>query len=264
MGKPDHQDLPVHRAIIVATYLMMCAGFTLLLYPVETVAWLGQEDGLIENAGALGFLLAGVVFLLTVHRSSELRRQCGTNLFGSPLALLALGALCLICFGEEISWGQRLFHYPIPAWLADINRQGEWNLHNLALFHAKTAEGDEKSLWLRLINLDRLLALFQLTLCTLVPILTAYSTTLRAWGARIGIPIVPWWIAGLVIAHILITQVLYAIVAGQPGGRIDTLDEIKETGRAFIFLVVAVWAYSRTTATSSVSAGERTQDAVGS
>lgn len=262
MRNSDYQDIPVHRAIIVAIYLMMFAGFTLLLYPIETVAWLGKEDGPIENAGAISFLLAGAVFLMTAHRSSGLHRQCGPTHVGSSMALLALGTLCLICFGEEISWGQRLFHYPVPAWLVDINRQGEGNLHNLPWFHATTAEGDVKSFWLRLINMNRLLAFFQLTLCTLVPMLTAYSPTLCTWGTRIGLPIVPWSIAVLIPAHILITQTLYAIAAESPVvGR--TLDEFKETLRAFIFLAVAVWAYNQTTATPAVLEGEQPRVAVG-
>jgi len=262
MGKPDHQDIPVPRAIIIATYLILFVEITLLLFSVDTVVWLGQEDGLVENAGALSFLLAGAVFLVTAYRSSGFHRQYGINHNESPLALLALGALCLVCFGEEISWGQRLFDYSIPAWLADINRQGEWNLHNLAPFHAKTAEGAEKSFWGRLINMDRLLAFFQLTLCTLVPVFTAYSATLRTWGARIGLPIVPWWIAGLVPTHILVTQALYAVIGGDliVG---PTLDETKESLRAVIFLVVALWAYRQTTAAPSVSAGERLHVAVG-
>jgi hypothetical protein len=191
MGKPDHQDIPVPRAIIIATYLMLCAAFILLLCPIDTVAWLGLEDGPIENAGALSFLLAGAVFLVTAYRSSGLHRQYGTNHIESSLALLALGALCLVCFGEEISWGQRLFDYSVPAWLADINRQGEWNLHNLAWFHAQTAEGAEKSFWARLINMDRLLAFFQLTLCTLVPPIssshrrsTRSLASNRSWAGR--------------------------------------------------------------------------------
>jgi hypothetical protein len=261
MGMPDHQDIPVPRAIVTAAYLMLFAGFTLLLSPVDTVAWLGQEDGPVENVGALSFLLAGIVFLVTAYRSSGFHRQSGTGRLESPLALLALGALCLVCFGEEISWGQRLFDYSVPAWLADFNRQGEWNLHNLAWFHAKTAEGAEKSFWGRLINMDRLLALFQLTLCTLVPVLTAYSATLRTWLARIGLPIVPWWIAGLVPTQFLITQVLFAVVGGQPIEG-NTLDESKESLRAVIFLVVALWAYRQTTAAPSVAADERLHDAV--
>lgn len=33
--------------------------------------------------------------------------------------------------GEEISWGQRLFGFPTPAQLQEINYQGEANLHNI-------------------------------------------------------------------------------------------------------------------------------------
>ena len=56
--------------------------------------------------------------------------------------------------------------------------------------------------------------------------------------------------------HVLITQVLYAIVGESPIVG-DTLDETKESLRALIFLLVAVWAYRQTTPMSSVVAGER-------
>ncbi len=253
IGRLDHQDIPIPRTLIVLTYLVLFAEFSLPFYSDNTVAWLGQEDGLVENAGALCFLLASAIFCVTAYRLSGSHRQFGANRWESPLALLGLGALCFICFGEEISWGQRLFDYSVPAWLESINRQGEWNLHNLAWFHAQTAEGAEKSIWARLIVMDRLLAIFQLALCTLVPILAAYSGILRTWAVRIGLPIVPWWIAGLVPAHILITQAVYTIVGeNQIVG--DTLDETKESLRAFIFLLVAVWAYRQTTPISSVVA----------
>lgn len=246
----------VPLAIIAAAYLILLGQAVLLLCSDETVAWLGMEDGLIENIGALSFLLASVFFFMTAYRSSKLQGQSRATHFDRPLALLALGGFCFICFGEEISWGQRLFGYPVPDWLKDINRQDEWNLHNLAWFHGQTAGGVEKLFWTRLLVMDRLLAVFQLTLCTLVPIFTAYSTTLRAWAARIGLPIAPWWIAGLVPVHILTTQALYAIV-GDSKVVGDTLDEAKESLRAIIFLLVSVWAYRSTTAISFVSIGQR-------
>ena len=245
VGVLDHQYTPGVRTTISTTYLLLFSACILLFLPIDTVARLGQEDGPIENAGALLFLLAGTIFLVTAYRSPGLHRQYGTNHVESPLALYALGALLLVCFGEEISWGQRVFDYSVPAWLEALNRQGEWNLHNLDWFHAQTEDGAEKSFWARMINMERLLAGFQLTLCTLVPMLTAYSATFRTWVARIGLPVVPWWIAGLMPVHFLVSQALYAIIGDQPilG---DTLDEAKETTRAFIFLMVAIWAYTRT------------------
>jgi hypothetical protein len=251
------------RILIGATYLILPLQATLLLCADHTVARFGVEDGPIENIGALCFLLACAAFLVTAYRSSGLQRQSGPHHFESPLALFVLGVLCFICFGEEISWGQRLFDYAVPAWLADINRQDEWNLHNLAWFHAQTMDGVEKSFWARLLVMDRLLAFFQLALCTLVPVVTAYSALLRIWAARIGLPIVPWWIAGFVPAHVLTTQVLYALV-GDNTIVGDALDETKESVRAFIFLLVAIWAYRQTPTISSVVAGDRLSDGDGS
>ena len=258
MGDLHDRHAIVPRFIIVAAYLVLLGPATLLLCSDERVVWLGLEDGPIENLGALSFLLASVFFFMTAYRT-RVQGLSGTSQFKSPLALLALGVLCFMCFGEEISWGQRLFAYSIPDWLKDINRQDEWNLHNLAWFHGQTVESIEKSFWARLLVMDRLLALFQFTLCTLVPILTACSATLHAWAARIGVPIVPWWIAGLVPLHILTTQVLYAVV----GENIivgDTLDEAKESLRAVIFLLVAVCAYRANAAMSFVAMGERRSD----
>lgn len=261
-GVPGRQASLAPRTIISATYLMLFTASILLFLSIDTLAWLAEEDGPIENAGALCFLLAGILFLVTARQTSGLHRQCGANHIESPLALYALGALLLVCFGEEISWGHRLFHYSVPSWLETINQQGEWNLHNLTWFQAHTTEGVRKSFWARLIDMNRLLAIFQLTVFTLVPVLTAYSATFRTWMARIGLPVVPWWIAGLMPVHFLASQALYTIIGGG-GGLIlgDALDESKETLRAFIFLVIAIWTYTQTTV-PRVSSGKRPLEAV--
>ncbi|HMS86389.1 MAG TPA: hypothetical protein PKD12_22340 [Nitrospira sp.] len=251
MRESRHHSTTVPPMAIVFAYLILLGQAALLLCSDETAIWLGMEDGPIENIGALSFLLASVLFFMTAYRSSRLQGRSRANHFDNPLTLLLLGAFCFICFGEEISWGQRVFAYPVPDWLKDFNRQDEWNLHNLAWFHGQTAGGTEKSFWARLLVMDRLLAVFQLALCTLVPVLTGYSTVLRTWAARIGLPIVPWWIAGLVPFHIFTTQVLYAIM----GENIivgDALDETKESMRAAIFLLVAIWAYRLTSTVSFV------------
>jgi hypothetical protein len=262
VGVLDHQNTLGIRTSIGIAYLLLFSASILPFLQIDTLAWLAEEDGPIENAGALCFLLAGILFFVTARQTSGLHRQCGANRIESPLTLYALGVLLLVCFGEEISWGHRLFHYSVPAWLEAINQQGEWNLHNLTWFQAHTPDGVRKSFWARLIDMNRLLAIFQLTLCTLVPIITVYSATVRAWVSRIGLPIVPWWIAGLVPVHILASQAVYAII-GAGGDLIlgDALDETKETLRAFIFLVVAIWAYTQTT-TPRVSSGKRPLEAV--
>ncbi len=89
----------------VAAYLIVFGQATLLLYSDETVVWLGMEDSVIENIGALSFFLASVVFFIIAYRLSKLGRQPGTNRFERSLAPFFLGAFCFICFGEEISLG---------------------------------------------------------------------------------------------------------------------------------------------------------------
>ena len=50
-----------------------------------------------------------------------------------PLGLLyGLASLAMVFVaGEEISWGQRIFGWPVPGLLVDINNQGETNVHNI-------------------------------------------------------------------------------------------------------------------------------------
>ena len=43
------------------------------------------------------------------------------------------GTVLFFIAGEEISWGQRIFGYMTPDWVAERNIQKEFNLHNLGV-----------------------------------------------------------------------------------------------------------------------------------
>ena len=50
-----------------------------------------------------------------------------------------IGALsCLYIAGEEMSWGQHIFHWNTPEYWAMVNRQEETNLHNTYAIFEKT------------------------------------------------------------------------------------------------------------------------------
>src|SRR5262245_25267651 len=52
------------------------------------------------------------------------------------LPVLALAGLCVVVAAaamEEVSWFQRVLHIQSPEFFQHNNRQGETNLHNLAL-----------------------------------------------------------------------------------------------------------------------------------
>ena len=80
---------------------------------------LAAEDGPLENLQAATFFVAAAA--------------CGWGLVRRTASMwaCALGLGCLLMFGEEISWGQRLLGFTSPATVAAHNRQREFNMHNL-------------------------------------------------------------------------------------------------------------------------------------
>lgn len=80
-----------------------------------------SDIGPIEFGTAAFFGLSSALFGALLLRSR-----------GSLVAIyLLLGVACLFVAGEEISWGQWIFHWETPASLAEANLQHETNLHNL-------------------------------------------------------------------------------------------------------------------------------------
>lgn len=85
----------------------------------------GAEDRSYEWIGFAGFSGAGAFSLLTLFYRKKMP--------GNKVALyfLGLGFFYIVCAGEEVSWGQRVFGWETPESFAEANEQGETNLHNL-------------------------------------------------------------------------------------------------------------------------------------
>jgi hypothetical protein len=82
------------------------------------------ETGLIELMTPLA-LIPGVVFGIRALRFWELLPNFSSRAW---IAMVTLGAFYMA--GEEISWGQWLFHWNTPESFSAINDQNETNLHN--------------------------------------------------------------------------------------------------------------------------------------
>jgi hypothetical protein len=118
-GSRWFERLPLIGAVAIGVWAMTIAF-------VNPTSYLGmvQEDHLIENGSVVFWVLgalAGIVGLVRGTRKSRAR----------TLAYLGLIALCIMCGGEEISWGQRIFHFRGPDFLIATNKQRETNLHNI-------------------------------------------------------------------------------------------------------------------------------------
>ena len=80
-----------------------------------------REDSLLEWAEVSAFGVAAVLSARVAYRTDGFVRVA--------YGFLAIATLAAV--GEELSWGQRLFHVTTPETLAAANRQQEFNVHNL-------------------------------------------------------------------------------------------------------------------------------------
>ena len=104
----------------------LLAGLAVTQRPVFNA--IVREDSVLEWGEVLAYGAALVV-------SARVAR-CTDGIVRVAYALLALAAVGAI--GEELSWGQRLFHLTTPDTVAAANDQQELNLHNLGAVGSTT------------------------------------------------------------------------------------------------------------------------------
>ena len=227
--------------LFILAYLLIPTSFFVLpkLLSPEPLIRLGKENGLFENIGGGAFLVSAVLFLLAFAQSANDSRFFGMATRRN-IYLLLLALLMIVCFGEEISWGQAIRHWQTPTWLAQENAQSETNLHNLWAFHAKNPDGSRKSFRGLLLNANRLFALFWLVYCVLVPLLAKISVPARRFLHFAGVPIPPLAVGGLFLAT-------YAAFHGAIAFLdldieiVSSLEELKEAGYAVAYGILAFY-----------------------
>ncbi len=123
---------PLNRNIAALGYLFF--SLNALFFACLSVAAPGAyntityEDSWVESLTAAWLILTALTLL-----AAALAEQRSPQRYIYILAAIAF----LFAFGEEISWGQRIIGFATPDFLLNINRQGEVNLHNINITHAK-------------------------------------------------------------------------------------------------------------------------------
>ncbi len=107
-------------------YLFVCMCMLFFNYlavtPTNVYDALFWEDGWLENITAGVFLLAGIALFAAALAERRIFPRCA----------YVIGGVALTFFGgEEISWGQRIIGFETPGFLASLNNQEEFNIHNL-------------------------------------------------------------------------------------------------------------------------------------
>lgn len=124
---PD-RDVPKWITIGLVPVAVVIALLTAVLHP-RTYAYLfGAKEGPVEIMTAV-ILVPGIIAAFAALRY---RKRLPVRW---PGLWLTLAGLALVYFaGEELSWGQHLFHWEAPDAIKEINRQDETNFHNINTF----------------------------------------------------------------------------------------------------------------------------------
>jgi len=199
-----------------------------LIEPNVSIA-LGEEDGFIENLGAVFWIFAFLTIFYAYIHSSRTSNRFFKYATKHNVWFFLLAIFFFACFGEEISWGQRILGWMTPDFWSDINKQKETNIHNLWLF-----SGDSY------LNLGRFVTIICITYGFIIPILVKSSKQCHSLGIWLGLPIPSLAIGSLFLLNFLSFRlVLYVFhVDNDVAG---SLKELHETNQAVVFFILALY-----------------------
>jgi hypothetical protein len=117
--------------ILKAITLFLISGTVVIAlicyFNVDLYRTLIKEDGPIETLTALTLLISSVLLLLRLIKVGRSKKPMWII-----INVFLIGGL-FFGFGEEISWGQRIFSLESSDFFVEKNLQKEINLHNLKL-----------------------------------------------------------------------------------------------------------------------------------
>ncbi len=227
---------PVKNRLYMKRYLLALFFIALIYLPCyisnNQLISLTREDGPYEYAGAILFLLTAIAFFVLSAKSK--RYLYSADQYPQRKYFLFFAVLFLLAFGEEISWGQRIFNFETPETLKEINMQKEFNIHNIDIFHGKNAAGEEKTGISSLFTLHKMFYMFCLTYLFIIPMLYK-NIMIKSFLNRISLPIPGIILGVLFIFNWTFANTLRAVNSDLNGHGIV---EIKETVIALILFAL--------------------------
>jgi len=215
----------------VALVLYFLLGYITLAWGDEWAARLYPEDHYFENVGAISLFIASLISFYIFIRALQARGTANVHWF-KLLVYLGLAGLYFFGAGEEISWGQRIFHIQEPATLARENTQDELNIHDLKIF--------ENS---KLLKSDNIFTVFWLGFAVLIPFTSLFWTRFREFAEK-WVPIVYWGIGALFIINYVGAKFAKLIFASsytyQQITFTQAVQEIKESNYELLFVFLSL------------------------
>ena len=226
-----------------AIYIALAAYIT-VTYPILAMgnAWIAAlvpEDHYFELVGASSLLATSILFCYGFILARKILDKSWTSL-AKQLVYLGLAALFFFGAGEEISWGQRILGFETPQPLSQVNKQEEFNLHNLSAWEAS-----------KFLDPDRLFDIFWFLFAVFTPAVALVVPSFKRFASQF-IPIVFWGISLLFLYNYLwakLARILFSAAYAYEKISIgQATQEIKESNYAIIFILVglfAIWDLNR-------------------
>lgn len=212
-----------------------------------------DEDSWIENISALAFLLASILFFVSFWKSNGSGLNLGFLKTKRNWIFLAIGLMFFVAFGEEISWGQRIFGWSTPEALAEVNYQQETNLHNLDFFTFKNETNDSFWSFLFVLNAGRIFFYFWFSFMVLLPLVCTIIPKFKAFINRINIPVPKIWMGLLMISTLVLAKAYKLIINSTNISYSNSIDEIMEGNYAVLMAVLAIHFYNRISKSDELS-----------
>src|SRR5215213_698934 len=217
--------------IIIALYFIL--GYTTLGWGEKWAAILFPEDHYFENIGAISLFVASAISFYSFARALKTRALTRIHWL-KLLVYLGLGFLYFFGAGEEISWGQRIFHIQEPVGLEKENVQHELNIHDLAIF--------ENS---KLLKADNIFTVFWLAFAVAIPFTSLAWKPFKQFAEKFT-PVVYWGIGLLFLFNYFSAKLRKLIYVSayhyQAIPFRQAVQEVKESNYEllFVFLSLAV------------------------
>jgi hypothetical protein len=211
---------------IISILFIIISYSILILMEAEEFHKIAQEDGIIEVCSAVSFFISAVLMFYLYFVNSNSHQNNRRNIF-----ILLLGIFFFLCFGEELSWGQRIFNIETPEFMTEINNQDEINIHNINFFQSST----DKKGFSKWITSAMLFTFFWFVYCVLIPILNYFFNSIKELLKRLSFPVVPLFFMPYFLLNFIIRNILESSIVLP-----DRYGELSENIYAILFTLISV------------------------
>jgi hypothetical protein len=228
-----HYSFLFKPAIYIAIAIYIALAYASLAMGNNVLAVTIPEDHYFELVGAFSFLVTSLLFFYGFRLARKTLDKSWVSLI-KQFVYLGLALLFLFGAGEEISWGQRILGFQTPESVSEVNRQEEFNLHNLSTWEAST-----------FLDPDRLFDIFWFLFAVFTPAVSLVVPSFKRFAGQF-IPIVFWGIGVLFVYNYLWAKLAKTLFsAAYTFERISfaqAVQEVKESNYAIIFILVGLYA----------------------